>query len=136
MSSLSPASAARRRTARALLLGGLVGALALGVLSMHGLSSTVDRPGLRSINDVEAVLVPDHEAGDHDSGHAALGHLGAICLWLVIGSVAALAAAELGRRMVRVVGPSRGTGSNSRPTTRHTEQGRAPPLSALGLLRC
>jgi hypothetical protein len=109
--------------------------LALGVLSMHGLSSTVGGAGTDSIDHADAVLVDDHEARDHDSGHGALGHLGAICLWLVIG-VVALAAAQIGRRLCWVHGPPRGGGASSRPTPRHTEHGRAPPLSALGLLRC
>jgi hypothetical protein len=135
-SSMSTVRARRRPTAGALLLGGLVAVLALGVLSMHGLSSTADPAGPGSTTYADSALVAQHEVGDHDPGHGALGHLGAICLWLVIGGVVAFAATEIGRRLVRVVGPPDGTGSASRPTARHAEHGRAPPLSALGLLRC
>jgi hypothetical protein len=115
----------------------LVVAVILGVLTMHGLASAgAPVPGHDATP--PGVAAVDREADHHpDESHdGQLGHLGALCLWLVVTGILALRAARVPERTRR-----RSTRSASAfeadATERPMRRSRSPGLlPGVDLLRC
>lgn len=93
--------------------GGVVALLAVGLLTMHGLTaagSTVEEPG----HGTESVAVTTghgvHASLDHTmggSGHDVLHDIGHACLWLLAGSALLVAARRMGATTITRVASTR-----------------------------
>lgn len=110
----------------------LVAALIISVLAMHGLSTPV--PTSHHDGGDLGVTAITGEAGSHDTGHDALAHVGAICLWLITAGAAFVAALRFlnGRRLqapLTVV-------SSGRVAPGRARRGRPPDRPTAGTLLC
>jgi hypothetical protein len=115
----------------------LMVAVFLGVLTMHGLASAdAPIPGHDAM--LPGVAAVDREADQHpgESHDDQIGHLGALCLWLVVTGVLALHAVralERTRRRPTRWASTYGTEATERPMRRSRSPGLLPGVD---LLRC
>jgi hypothetical protein len=112
--------------------GALVVLVAIGVLAMHGLATAAAHgPPVETAVEAPGVTALVQPTSDAEHGHDALGHLGAACIWLLVGTGTALAC---GLALRRGNGSWAGPGSLASPVAEPTSPTARSP-GASGRLR-